>query len=221
MLTLAGVAHSYVARSRSRRVLDAIDLAVAPGEAVAIIGEAGAGKSVLWRLALGLERPRAGSVRLGNLDLTAMDDRQAAAARHRDIGAIPTNAVLLPHLSLRDNVLLPATLDQVDADARARTQALLMAVSLDARADLQPSAATDDERHRAALARAFLQSPGIVVADDPARHLAPPLARTYVELLMRLHARHHSALVLLTRSADHTAACDRRLRLTGGRLAAA
>ncbi|MCC7124621.1 MAG: hypothetical protein IT178_07220, partial [Acidobacteria bacterium] len=86
---------------------------------------------------------------------------------------------------------------------------------------LQPSAATDDERHRAALARAFLQSPGIVVADDPARSLAPPLAKTYVELLMRLHARHHSALVFFTRHTDHTAAFDRRLRLTDGRLAAA
>jgi len=200
-------------------VLRGIDLEVAPGETVAVLGESGSGKSTLLALLAGLDVPTRGSVCIDGRDTSALSERDLAALRARSVGIVFQSFHLMGGLSAEENVRLPLEL-RGDADANARARAALAQVGLAARADHLPARLSGGECQRVAIARALVVEPGILLADEPSGSLDERTGEAVDDLLFELVARRGTALVLVTHSERLAARCQRRVRLTGGRLAA-
>lgn len=198
-------------------VLDGIDLSIAQGEVVAIVGASGSGKSTLLGLLAGLDRPSAGSVTVLGRALSALDEDQLALLRRDAIGFVFQSFQLLPNLTARENVLLPLELTRA-ADAAVRCDDLLQRVGLSARGHHYPSQLSGGEQQRVALARAFAPRPRILLADEPTGNLDADTGERVLELLMSLRADAGSTLLLVTHDARVAARADRVLRLERGRL---
>ena len=219
---LAGVGHDFDEAGHRHTILDGIDLAVAPGETVAVVGRSGAGKSTLLNLIGGLARVQRGSVRVGGRDLAAMSERGRTLLRRRDIGFVYQFFNLIETLSVEDNVLLPLELDGgADAAGRERVRGLLAEVGLDDRAGARPDRLSGGEQQRVAVVRALAHRPAVVLADEPTGNLDADTGATVLRLLERLVREGGHSLVLVTHSDTVAAGADRVLRLEHGRLAPA
>ncbi len=205
----------------ARTVLDGVDLDVARGEAVALVGRSGSGKSTLLHLAAGIALPTSGRVRLAGCDLTASDEAARTRLRRQHVGLVFQFFHLLPHLSLRENVAVPGW---IAGDDRRRTQAradeLLGRVGLRDRAADPVGRLSGGEMQRVALCRALLRGPGLVLADEPTGSLDDRTGNEVMELLLQLTRQEGGALLYVTHSRELAARADRTWHLTGGRLRA-
>ena len=218
MLSIRGLAKSY-AGPRSRTVLSGIDLDLAPGEYVAVMGESGIGKSTLLNLVAGLEKPDAGAIRLDGVELTALDDDALTRARRARMGFVFQAFHVLPYLSVAQNVALPLVLaGALPADADARVAAMLDAVGLAERAPSRPRELSGGELQRVAIARALVHRPRLVLADEPTGNLDPESAAHVLELLRREVKRGDAAGILVTHSHAAARTADRVLLLTASGL---
>ncbi len=210
MLSLQGVTKRFGART----VLNAVSLALAPGEFVAITGESGIGKSTLLNVIAGLEPVDAGTVRYGGHEITAMDDDALAALRRERFGFVFQAFHVLPHLTVLQNVSLPLLLrSKPDGEIGARSAAILASVGLAGREESMPRELSGGELQRVAIARALVGEPGLLLADEPTGNLDPDNARQ-VLLLLRDQAKQRGAAgILATHSAWAAAQCDRVFRL--------
>jgi putative ABC transport system ATP-binding protein len=198
-----------------RRVLDAVSLAVQPGEYVAIAGESGVGKSTFLNLIAGLDVPDSGEVLLEGRDLAQMDENARTLLRRSRMGFVFQAFHLLPHLSIARNVGLPLALNgKAGPDANRRVAELLEAVGLAARADSLPRELSGGEMQRVAVARALVHRPALVLADEPTGNLDPDNAAVILELLRAQIKRDRAAGVLVTHSAHAAATTDRIYELT-------
>jgi predicted ABC-type transport system involved in lysophospholipase L1 biosynthesis ATPase subunit len=193
-------------------VLAGIDLSVAAGEMVAVLGPSGSGKSTLLALLGGLEAPSSGTVRLGEVDLARADARQRCA----HLGFVFQDHHLLPQLTAFENVCLPALAQGAAVEDRARE--LLASLDLGGRADHFPAQLSGGERQRVAVARALVLRPALVLADEPTGSLDPRRAGAVIDLVADLARRDGAAVVLVTHHAPLVAGFDRRLLLDAGRL---
>ncbi|HEX5066832.1 MAG TPA: ABC transporter ATP-binding protein [Myxococcota bacterium] len=219
MLSARDVYKHFATPAGTLEVLRGIDLEVAPGETVAVLGESGSGKSTLLALLAGLDVPTRGSVCIDGHDTSALSERDLAALRARSVGIVFQSFHLMGGLSAEENVRLPLEL-RGDADAHARARAALAQVGLAARAEHLPARLSGGECQRVAIARALVVEPGILLADEPSGSLDERTGEAVDDLLFELVARRGTALVLVTHSERLAARCQRRVRLTGGRLAA-
>jgi len=216
---LADVHHGYDEAGRRHAILHGIDLAVAPGETVALVGRSGAGKSTLLNVIAGLARPDRGTVRIGGRDLTAMNERERTLLRRRHIGFVYQFFNLIDTLSVIDNVLLPLELDGgADDRARSRVRDLLDEVGLAERADAFPDRLSGGEQQRVAVVRALAHGPGLVLADEPTGNLDTETGGNVLALLGRLVRAGGHSLVIVTHSESIASVADRTLRLADGRL---
>jgi putative ABC transport system ATP-binding protein len=200
-------------------ILDDINLSVAPGQTLAVLGASGSGKSTLLGLLAGLDRPSSGSVRIFGAELFALDEDERARLRARTLGFVFQSFQLLPHLTALENVLLP--LELAGADGRAATEQareLLRRVGLDGRLGHYPTTLSGGEQQRVALARAFVGRPRILLADEPTGSLDAHTGERVSELLFELNRESGSTLVLVTHDAALAARCQRRVALKAGRL---
>jgi putative ABC transport system ATP-binding protein len=203
---------------RELAILDGIDLAVADGEFVAILGPSGSGKSTLLGLMAGLDRPSAGEVRIDGTPLSGLSIDALALLRRAKIGFVFQAFHLLANFTARENVLLP--LELVDApDARARADALLAEVGLAERGHHYPGQLSGGEQQRVALARAFAARPPILLADEPTGNLDGATGRRVLESLARLRREHGTTLVLGTPDLAVSRLADRSVHLADGRIA--
>lgn len=200
-------------------LLDDIDLAVAPGEALAIVGPSGSGKSTLLGLLAGLDVPTRGRIWLDGEELTALDEEARARLRARSVGFVFQSFQLLPSLTALENVMLPLELAG-RADAREQARLLLEKVGLAERLDHVPHRLSGGEQQRVAIARAFASRPRVLFADEPTGSLDAATGDTVVRLLFELNREQGATLVLVTHDEAVAARCHRRLVLTKGRLAA-
>ena len=219
-MTPAGLAVEALARGYAGRpILDRLELTVAPGEVVAIIGESGSGKSTLLNLIAGLETPDAGTVRIGGTDLAGLDDDARTRLRRRSIGFVFQSFHVLPHLTVGQNVELPLVLLGASvADRQARTAAMLAAVGLADRSDSAPRELSGGELQRVAVARALVHRPALLLADEPTGNLDPDTAGAVLDLLVAEVRAAGAAGLLVTHSAAAAARADRVLELDHGRL---
>ena len=219
-MTPAGLAVEALARGYAGRpILDRLELTVAPGEVVAIIGESGSGKSTLLNLVAGLETPDAGTVRIGGTDLAGLDDDARTRLRRRSIGFVFQSFHVLPHLTVGQNVELPLVLLGASvADRQARTAAMLAAVGLADRSDSAPRELSGGELQRVAVARALVHRPALLLADEPTGNLDPDTAGAVLDLLVAEVRAAGAAGLLVTHSAAAAARADRVLELDHGRL---
>ena len=199
-------------------ILHDISFAVAPGEAVAIVGASGSGKSTLLGLMAGLDVSSRGDVRLGGQSLAALDEDGRAALRGRWLGFVFQSFQLLPALTALENVMLPLELAGT-AGARREAQAQLARVGLGERLHHYPKHLSGGEQQRVALARAFAPHPRLLLADEPTGNLDATTGAAIIDLMFRMNAESGTTLILVTHDEVLAARCGRVLRLAAGRLA--
>jgi len=200
-------------------VLDALNLRVRAGEAVAIVGPSGSGKSTLLNIIGTLDTPDSGAVRLGERDLLNLDEKALAEVRNREIGFVFQLHHLLPQCTALENVLVPtlASATRVGADGRARE--LLQRVGLAERMDYRPAQLSGGERQRVAVVRALINRPKLLLADEPTGSLDRAASDGLGEVLAELNAAEGVTLIVVTHSQRLADSMRRTLRLADGKLA--
>ena len=199
------------------RVLDGAELDVARGELVAVVGRSGSGKSTLLHLLGGLDRPDAGEIELDGVRIDLLDERGLTAVRRRKIGFVFQAFHLLPELSGAENVLLPARLARDGIEAAPRAKELLERLGLAPIARRLPTELSGGEQQRLAIARALVNAPALVLADEPTGNLDEESGAAVPDLLGRVTAADRSVL-LVTHDRAATRIADRVLYLEDGRL---
>lgn len=219
-MTAAGLEVLDLARRYgNRQILSALTFAVRKGEFIAIMGESGSGKSTLLNLIAGLDTPDSGTVRIGGVDLMALDDDGRTRLRRARVGFVFQSFHILPHLTVAQNVELPLVLLGIPAPERQnRTAEMLHAVGLAERHGSPPRELSGGELQRVAVARALVHRPALVLADEPTGNLDPDTAATILALLGDQVRAAGAAGVLVTHSAIAAARADRVLTLAHGRL---
>jgi ABC-type lipoprotein export system ATPase subunit len=200
-----------------RRVLQDVSFTLPPGEAIALEGRSGSGKSTLLHLAAGIAVPTEGRVILVDLDLTAASEAERTALRGRHVGLVFQFFHLLPHLSVRENVALPAWVaGERGAPVDRRSMALLDRVGLADRAPEPVARLSGGEMQRVAICRALLRSPRLVLADEPTGSLDDTTGRQVMDLLLELVRDEGGTLLYVTHSRELTGLADRTWRLHDG-----
>jgi len=199
-------------------VLDDITLEIPAKEFVAIVGPSGSGKSTLLGLIAGLDTPSAGTITLGEVDVTRLPEDQLAAFRLHNIGYVFQSFHLIPTLTALENVAVPPELAG-NPHARGIASELLRSVGLEKRMDHYPVQLSGGEQQRVAVARAFANRPAVLLADEPTGNLDTATGRQVIELLLRLNQDHGSTLVLVTHDPELAARANRIVMLQDGRVA--
>ena len=220
MLAIRNLCKSYGGVS-PREVLRDITLELSRGEYISISGESGVGKSTLLNLIAGLEVPDTGTVELDGASVTALDDTGRTLLRRDRIGFVFQAFHLLPHLTVSQNVAVPLSLAGTERQQVAeRVREMLAAVGLEATADRYPRELSGGEMQRAAIARALVHRPQLLLADEPTGNLDPETARSILALLREQVKQAGGAGILVTHSAAAAATADRVLVLTSDGLRA-
>ena len=219
MVRARGLVKTFGEGRSARRVLDGADVDVAAGERVAVLGRSGSGKSTLLHLLGGLDRPEAGTVQLGGELLDGAGERRLSALRRMHVGFVFQFFHLLPELTGEANVLLAARVRGARPDASARGRALVDRLGLRHVAASFPHQLSGGEQQRFAIARALVNDPSLVLADEPTGNLDAQAGADVLALLRELAAEGR-AVVLVTHEPSAAAIADRVLRLEHGRLAA-
>lgn len=200
-------------------ILKGIDLEVADGESLALLGASGSGKSSLMAVLSGLERATSGRVEVAGADFGALDEDGLAIARRGRIGIVLQAFHLLPTMTARENVAVPMELSG-EADAFARAEAELAAVGLAHRLDHYPAQLSGGEQQRVAIARALGPRPRIVFADEPTGNLDGATGERVMDLLFERRAATGATLVVITHDPSLARRCDRVIELADGRIVA-
>ncbi|MCB9664633.1 MAG: ABC transporter ATP-binding protein [Alphaproteobacteria bacterium] len=215
LLALRGVHKRYDGADED--VLAGVDLALAPGDRIAVVGPSGSGKSTLLFLLGLLDQPTAGTVEVDGRDVAGLDDAARSALRREHVGLVFQDHHLLPQATALDNVLLPWLADGRPGPAQVeRARALLARLGLADRADHRPDELSTGQRQRVAVARALARSPRVVLADEPTGALDRARAHDLVELL--LDAPGEAAVVVVTHDLEVARRVGRVLVLRDGRL---
>lgn len=219
-LEALGLEKSFLGGDGSRlHILRGIDLAIGRGEAIAITGASGAGKSTLLHLLGALDRPTGGVVMVGGRTLAGLHDEELASIRNRHIGFVFQFHHLLREFTALENVMMPLLVAGVSlGDARDRAGDLLGEVDLSDRLTHKPRALSGGEQQRVAVARALVNEPLVLLADEPSGNLDTETGQRLHDLLFDLRERRALSLVIVTHNTDLAGRADRRLVLEAGRL---
>jgi lipoprotein-releasing system ATP-binding protein len=214
-----GIDKSYHVGGTRLSILRDLNLEVAPGEMVAIVGASGVGKSTLLHVLGGLDQPDAGEVTIGDANVTAMPDAERVAFRNRKVGFVFQFHHLLPEFSAIENAEMPMRIARMPmAVARPRAEELLRRVGLAERLTHRPGMLSGGEQQRVAVARALVMKPDVLFADEPTGNLDETTGDSLHELLREMHAAYGLTSIIATHNPRLAAACDRVLRLESGRL---
>jgi lipoprotein-releasing system ATP-binding protein len=218
-LEARGIRKSYRVGETTLAVLRDLDLSVESGEMVAIVGASGVGKSTLLHVLGGLDRADAGTIRVGDADITALADAEVVAFRNRYVGFVFQFHHLLPEFSAIENAEMPMRIARVPArQARPRAEDLLRRVGLGERLTHRPGMLSGGEQQRVAVARALAMRPSVLLADEPTGDLDEQTADSLRALLREMHRVHGLTSIIATHNLRLAAGCDRILRLHEGRL---
>ncbi len=219
VVAVRNLVRSFDEGSLVREVLRGVDLTIARGELVVLLGRSGAGKSTFLNLISGLDVPDAGSVKVGDAEFSKMSDRQRTLYRRRHIGFVFQSYNLIPTLSVLENVLLPLELcDHPVTDRRVRALDYLDRVGLADRGDSFPDRLSGGEQQRVAIARALVHDPVLVLADEPSGNLDFRTGRMVMDLFTDLVRKQGNTMLVVTHDADFLERADRLLAMRDGQI---
>jgi lipoprotein-releasing system ATP-binding protein len=218
-VTVSALNKSYVVGSQRIHVLRDLDLEVAAGEMVAVVGASGVGKSTLLHVLGGLDRSDSGAVHVAGADISAMPDTALVEFRNRNVGFVFQFHHLLPEFDAAENVAMPMRIARTPRqEAVQRAAELLARVGLSERLAHRPGMLSGGEQQRVAVARALVMKPALLLADEPTGDLDENTAEALHHLLREMHAEHQLTSIIATHNPRLAAACDRVLRLEQGKL---
>jgi lipoprotein-releasing system ATP-binding protein len=218
-LSAASLNKRYTVGTQVIHVLRDLELSVEAGEMVAVVGASGVGKSTLLHLLGALDRADAGTIRIGEAEVTSLPDADIVAFRNRHVGFVFQFHHLLPEFSAVENAEMPLRIARVKpADARPRAEELLSRVGLGDRLNHRPGMLSGGEQQRVAVARALVMQPSLLLADEPTGDLDEDTADALHALLREMHREYGLTSVIATHNPRLAGACDRVLRLESGRL---
>lgn len=218
ILAFEAVSKHYIQPSGEvLKALDSVSFSIAPGRKLAITGRSGSGKSTLVHLAAAIDVPSSGRVELLGRDVSHLSDRERTLLRRDAIGLVFQFFYLLPHLTVWENVVLPAWIAS-DSGAHERARRLLERVGLSRRSEQEASKLSGGEMQRVAICRALLRRPKLLLADEPTGNLDDENSEKVMNLLMHLVDEEGGTLLYVTHSEEQAAQADERLRLHGGKL---
>ena len=220
ILTLNDVSKTYkLGQPNQITVLDKVDLKVRKGEVVGLIAPSGAGKSTLLHIAGLLDNPDDGQIKINNVDHTNLHDRKRTKTRRQDIGFIYQFHHLLPEFTAIENLILPQLADEVKtSNAMHRAMELLASVNLENRANHRPAELSGGEQQRVAFCRAMVNSPKLLLADEPTGNLDPDTAMHVFKLLMQLVRKTGMSALIATHNYELSKLMDRQVALQKGQL---
>lgn len=217
ILKIASLTKVYQSGDRSLKVLDDVSFTVMSGDTISIVGPSGSGKTTLLGLCAGLDEGTEGEVQLCGQELSALTENERASLRNRKVGFVFQNFQLIPTLTAIENVMIPLEL-QGRHDARAQAMALLERVGLADRKDHYPSQLSGGEQQRVSIARAFINEPEILFADEPTGNLDDKTGDRIEALLFDLNREKNTTLVLVTHDLELASRTGRIIKLKGGKV---
>ncbi|MBZ5640280.1 MAG: ABC transporter ATP-binding protein [Acidobacteriia bacterium] len=218
LLAAHGIAKSYPSGARRIEVLKGLTLEIAAGEAVAVVGDSGVGKSTLLHILGGLDRADSGRLVFGGREVAVSDAAAISEYRNRGIGFVFQLHHLLPEFTAIENVVMPFRIGRRLAGGEATARSVLERLGLGDRLHHRPAALSGGEQQRVAIARAVAPGPAVVLADEPTGNLDPATGGAVFSLLRELQAERGFSLVVATHSGRLARECHRILRLEDGRL---
>lgn len=214
MITAENINKSY----GSLHVLRDVSLTINSGEVVSIVGASGAGKTTLLQILGTLDRPDSGGLRYGDVDVTKLKEKELAAFRNRNIGFVFQAHHLLPEFTAVENVMIPALIrGDSQANARRRAMELLDQLKLADRAEHKPAAMSGGECQRVSVARALMNKPMVVLADEPSGNLDSQHARELHDLFFTLRRELGQTFVIVTHNEELAAMADRKITIKDGK----
>ena len=218
ILTVENLTKVYGKGATATRALDDVSFSVAEGEFCAIVGSSGSGKSTLLHLMGGVDRPTSGTVRLNGEDIYARSDEQLAVFRRREVGLVYQFYNLIPVLNVVENITLPVALDGRPVN-RERLATLLRTLGLEGREGALPNQHSGGQQQRAAIGRALMNAPSVVLADEPTGNLDSRNSHEIMALLRASNKEMGQTLVVITHDEDIAATADRIIAIEDGRIA--
>jgi len=219
VLTCEDLSKHFVQGRATLQILDAVNLTIASGERVSILGASGVGKSTLLHLLGGLDRPTRGCVRLCGQNYAELGEADLSRMRNRHLGFVYQFHHLLPEFSALENVAMPLLLRRENTDqAQQRAAGLLARVGLQERLTHKPAELSGGERQRAAVARALVNDPACILADEPTGNLDEDNAEQVYNLMLDLNRELDTSMIIVTHNRRLAARADRQLELTRGGL---
>jgi putative ABC transport system ATP-binding protein len=216
MIELRGVSKTVMSGDRPLTILHPLDLTIASGQFLAVLGPSGSGKSTLLGLVAGLDAPSTGEILIDAVDIAKLSEDALARLRGEKIGFVFQFFHLVPSLTAFENILIPMEIAR-RRDASARARRLLGEVGLDDRGHHYPSQLSGGEQQRVAIARALANDPPIILADEPTGNLDSATGRLIMQLLLDVRRTRQTTLMLVTHDADLASLADSRLVLRDGR----
>ena len=218
MLEANHLSKSYATPAGELTVLRDVSLALHGGDSACVMGPSGSGKSTLLYILGGLEPPTSGTVRLNGTDPYTLNADRLAAFRNRDIGFVLQDHCLLPQCTVLENVLVPCLVGDADAGADERARALISHVGLTDRMHHRPAELSGGEKQRAAIARALVRQPRLILCDEPTGNLDAETADVVADLLITLHAQQQTIMIVVTHSETLGSRFQRRWKMHRGAL---
>lgn len=220
MLTLSHVSKFYASGRQRTAALQGVSLEVAEGEFIALMGPSGAGKSTLLHIMGGLDQPSDGSVHFMNKNVGTMNDAELSRFRHEHVGFIFQDALLLPQLTVLENVLVPGMFQNATSDAsfEATAKKLLEDVGLSQRLRHSPHELSGGEKQRACIARALMMNPELILADEPTGNLDEKTGQEILKLFKKFHEQRKTTFVIATHDKEIAKISHRVIEITEGKI---
>jgi lipoprotein-releasing system ATP-binding protein len=220
ILKLSNLSRAYKDRNKNLKIIDGLDLEVEKGDFVAVLGKSGSGKSTFLHLVGMLDEADGGTVIIDNKDVSVLSEDERDSLRNKFLGFVFQFHYLLPEFTALENVMLPGLVDKnIDRKAvEKRALELLEAVELGERAEHKPKELSGGEKQRVAIARALINSPKILLADEPTGNLDQETSEVIHRILKDINEKYKQTIVVVTHSQELASVCKRRLYLKKGKL---